>query len=305
MAGGGSDYPPFVAEHGGFTVTAAINKYVYVAINSIPNADYNLRYSETEHVTDVDSIKHALMREAIRYYDVPLGTEIVSTADLPSGCGLGSSGAFAVSLCHALSRYVGREPDAHELAVDAAHVELAMAQRGGGTQDHFSTALGDVQILEFLPSGRVLNSPLDMTDLNWCALQDRLHLYFTGHSRDADAILRTQTSEGLAEIKASGEEAAHLLECGDLDGFGELLNVHWLAKQQRSPHISNPDIDRAYEVALANGATGGKLVGAGGGGYILCYARDGERLTAAMDSIGMSELPFQFDALGTTLLCNV
>lgn len=308
LVGGGTDYPPFVKEHGGFCVTAAIGYYVYIAINGPWFAEgYRLRYSETEYVTDkaeIGNIKHPIIREALKFYDVPPNVEISSMADVPSGTGLGSSAAFTVALCYALATHMRLDRSQYELAQDAAIIELDLAIRGGGAQDHYASALGDLQILEFAQSGQVFTGPLHISDVNYCALQDRLSLYYMGQSRNADAILRTQSTEGLSEIKAYGEDGATLLEQGDLDGFADLLNDHWQAKRRRSPHMSSPEIDALYDFALANGADGGKLVGAGGAGFLLCYSREKDRLAKAMHARGLTELPMRFDALGTTLLCN-
>jgi D-glycero-alpha-D-manno-heptose-7-phosphate kinase len=200
-----------------------------------------------------------------------------------------------------LSEYVGLYVDQRTTAQAAAHIELNVLGRGGGVQDHYASALGGLQVLAFYENGLVGNRPLALDESAQQRLDDRLRLYFTGISREANAILKTQTTEGLDEIKDQGESVLKMLESNDIDAFGESLNRHWEIKKRRSTFISTPVIDEHYEAALANGALGAKLVGAGGGGYMLCYSHDTERLDAAMTARGLMEVPFHFDPEGTRL----
>ena len=299
LGGGGTDLPSFVAEFGGFVITAALNKYVYLAINESFSDGYLLRYSKTEHVQNINDIEHPILREALRLYDVWPHIEIVSIADVPGGTGLGSSGAFTVGLCNALATYTDTYMSQADLARQAAHIELDILGRAGGQQDHWAAALGNVRVLEF---GDEVTTRLVDTDA--LALNDHLSLFFTGYQRDSDAILRTQTSDVLSAIKTMGKDADHLLYLNDFEQFGWLMNDHWQVKRKRSPDITNSDIDYCYDVALKNGAIGGKVVGAGGGGFLLFVTNDRKRLSMAMYSLGLRELEFSFDYEGTTVIAE-
>ena len=301
LGGGGSDDPAFVSEHGGFAITAAISKYIHITVNESFGDGYLLRYSKTEHVQNIKDIEHPILREALKLYDVWPHVEIVSVADVPSGTGLGSSGAFTVGLCNALAVYTGVHMTQQELANQAAMIELDILERAGGQQDHWATALGDVRVLEFGDNGRVTTRLVSTDTL---ALQDHLSLFFTGYHRDSDAILRTQTDDALSAIKTMGKDADPLLYMGNIEAFGQLMNDHWQMKRKRSPEMSNDDIDNCYNVALQNGAIGGKLVGAGGGGFLLFVTNDRKRLSMAMYRLGLRELEFSFDHEGTTVICD-
>ena len=261
---------------------------------------YRLRWAHPEDANSLDDIQHPILREALRFYEVPRGIEIVSLADIPSGTGLGSSGAFTVGLCHALSAYMGLSLDRRMLARHAAEIELEILGRGGGCQDHYACALGGVTSLHFCSGGAVEDlDPLISSDLLEC-LESRLHLFFTGYSRNANDILISQSDVGLKAIKASGRTALRFLRSGDLDRFGDLFNDHWLLKKLRSDEMTNPDIDLAYKTGMASGAIGGKIVGAGGGGFLLFYTKHPEPLAYQMQDLGLSEVSFKFDYNGTT-----
>ena len=302
IGGGGSDTEPYVSQHGGFAITAAISKHVYVSLNQTFQSDYFCRYSETERADNISSIAHPIIREALRYYEVPPGIEIVSMADIPSGTGLGSSGAFTVALCMALSAYIGQPAEQTQAALDASHIELEILERPGGKQDHWATAMGGVRAIKFAKTGQVYSAAVDAPDKAIADLDDALRLYYTGTRRDADDVLSTQTTEGLDEIKHLGYQVHHRIVAGDIASLGQMMNLHWALKRQRSKEISNPAIDTAYKVALDNGAIGGKLVGAGGGGFLAFIATDGAMLTDAMTKIGMPEVPFSFDHIGATII---
>jgi D-glycero-alpha-D-manno-heptose-7-phosphate kinase len=302
LGGGGSDDPRYAKKHGGFAITAAIDKYIYVGVNKTFTKGYLCRYSDTEHADNLANIAHPIIRESLRFYDVPTGVEIVSVADIPSGTGLGSSGAFTVGLCMALSAYMGMNLSQAQAATHAAHIELDVLDRPGGQQDHWATALGGVRALKFAKTGYVFGSMVDAPVPALNALEDSLHLYYTGTRRDAHEILSTQTTDGLDDIKHLGLQVHQRIVAGDITGLGKLMNKHWFLKRQRSSQMTNTEIDLAYAVALDNGAIGGKLVGAGGGGFILCVTEDADKLTPAMAAIGMPEVPFKFDHVGATLI---
>lgn len=296
---GGTDVPEFLREYGeGFAITIGITLYVYIVVKKTFDGGYVLKYSENENAATIDAIKHPILRETLRLYQVPTGTEIVSLADVPSGTGLGSSGAFTVGLCRALSTTLTQ----HELAERAAHVELGILRKMGGKQDHYATALGGMRTLEFHHNGTVVAKELAVGPTTLQRLESGLRLYYTGFSRDADTILATQSIDGLNIINAHGHASKHYLECGDVESFADLMNDHWRIKRERSPDMTNEHIDHFYDVAMANGAMGGKLVGAGGGGFLLFFARDHGRLHAAMSAEGLTETPFSFDHVGTTLI---
>ena len=302
LGGGGTDFPPFAAKYGGQAITAAIDKYVYVVVGEMFEGGYRLKYTQSEDAESIDAIQHPIFRETLRFFKTPPRTEIISFADIPSGTGLGSSAAFTVGLCRALSSLGGQDgrPTKSILAGQASRVELEILGRAGGPQDHLACALGGLQIL-FFDHKKAGSRSLRMQSDDMERLEDRLQLFFTGYIRDADNILTTQSDLGLRAINAMGKTALRWLENGDLDRFGELLNDHWYIKRLRSPAMSNYKIDLAHKVASMRGAVGGKLVGAGGGGFLLFYADDSHHLSLAMEHLGLREVPFKFDYTGTTL----
>jgi len=304
LSGGGTDSPEFVKDRGGLVITAAINQYVYVAVNDTPLGDpgWTLKYSQHEHAEVIEDIEHPLIRTAISFYDVPERTEVACLADIPGGTGLGSSGAFTVALCQAFSEYVGHHLPQRTLAAHAAEIELDILRRGGGKQDHFACALGDLQVLEFHRDGAVSSRQLYISQDTFHKLEDNLHLYFTGISRDADKILTTQTTEGLDDILAMGHDVRKYLENDDLTEFGKSLNGHWEAKKLRSPQMSTESVDRCYRVGMSAGAIGGKLCGAGAGGFVLFMTEDPKKLNIAMTMMGYDEVPFKFDTVGACLI---
>ncbi len=302
LAGGGTDDPRHVKEFGGFAITAAIDKYVYVGVNRIFDDGYRVRYSEYEHADSLWDIKHPIVREALWRYKVGPHTEITSMADIHAGTGLGSSGAFTVGLCNAMSAYGGMSPTNDVLARDAAYLELERLGRPGGQQDHWATAIGGVTSLTFHSDGSVRSAPLGLDTNHLLALQSSLRLFFTGFTRDTNSILSTQSTKGLFDIQRAAYAIRTALLEGNVGELGELMADHWLLKQQRSPQMTNPQIDGYYHHALDNGAIGGKLVGAGGGGFLLFVADDHENLSAAMGDMGLEEVAFQFDHVGTTVL---
>ena len=312
LAGGGTDDPTYAAERGGYAITAAIDKYVYVAISDQFNDGYLLKYSETEDADTIDDVRHPILREALRYFNIPPHVEIASLADIPSGTGLGSSAAFTVGLCLALAFYRGtdfkRLSNEHafnqaEAAYRAAQIELELLKRPGGRQDHAATAMGGMSELRF---GRdsIDARHLDIKPRMVTRLADRLVLFYTGYRRQADTILSTQTRDGLDEIKEIGYLSADMLRKGKVDEYGELLNDHWRLKRKRSPEMSNQLIDDCYDIALGNGAIGGKLVGAGGGGFLMFVTNDKDRLIDAMTRQGLRHTPFKFDFVGTTVIAR-
>jgi len=312
LGGGGTDLPSYSSRHGGFVVAAAIDRYLYIAINRTFTDDYFLKYSALERVEAVERIQHPIIRHALQLHPVGPGLEIVSVADIPAGTGLGSSGSFTVGLLRALHGFK-REPVTHgDLAEEAAHIEIDLLQEPAGKQDQYIASFGGLTCFEFREDGSVHVSPLSISTATMHDLDEHLLMFFTGYSRSASELLgdqarRTESDDAemianLDRIKDIGHETCRVLEEGDTGRFAELMHEHWLHKKERSPGMSNEELNRWYDVALENGALGGKLVGAGGGGFLLFYTRDQTRLRQAMSAEGLTEVRFSFDHDGSALI---
>jgi D-glycero-alpha-D-manno-heptose-7-phosphate kinase len=310
IGGGGTDLPSYYREFGGFVISAAIAKYVYIGVNRSFLPGYLLKYSELEHAARREDIHHRLVREVVTMLDVEPDIEIVSVADVPAGTGLGSSGSFTVGLLHALYAYRGEEVSAERLAAEAAEIEMQRLNDPVGKQDQYSAAFGGILCQEYCADGRVEIAPLQMPAGSVAALQDSLMLFFVGETRSAATLLEDQRRkseagdremiESLHFVKQLGRQIKAALESGRIEEFGPIMHEHWLRKRGRSAGISSASIDQAYEHALRNGgATGGKLVGAGGGGFLLFQTSDRYRLRKAMLETGMKEMDVQFDFNGS------
>jgi D-glycero-alpha-D-manno-heptose-7-phosphate kinase len=272
-----------------------------------------VKYSRLERVKRADDIEHPIVREALRLVgiDGPY-LEMTSMADIPAGTGLGSSGSFTTALLKALHTLTSRVVSPLELARQSCHIEIDRLGEPIGKQDQYIAASGGLTCFEFHPDDRVEAWPLKMTTETLYNLEDNLLLFFTGYNRAASAILKEQddrTKQGDAEmvenlhvVKELGRRSKDALEAGDLRRFAELMTVHWESKRRRGGAISNPDIDRWYDVAMQNGALGGKLIGAGGGGFLMFYAEEKIRLRRAMAALGLPELRFRFDFEGTKVV---
>jgi len=293
-------------------ISAAINRYMFISLNKSFGDDYQLKYSRLERAKTIDEIEHPIIREALTRHFVPPGIEIVSVADIPSGTGLGTSGSFTVGLLRALTTWRRDFATPDSLALEACNIEIESLGRPVGKQDQYIAAFGGLAVMDFNVYGGVRVSPLRISGETLADLESNLVMYFTGYARDADLILSEQKTkteakddtmiEGLDAIKKLGMETKEALEAGDTDRFGEIMNRHWLQKKERSSAMSNPRIDHYYETALANGALGGKLVGAGAGGFLLFYTKNQSSLRAAMAAEGLQEVPFGFDFGGSTVL---
>jgi D-glycero-alpha-D-manno-heptose-7-phosphate kinase len=312
IGGGGTDLPSYYTKHGGFVISAAINKYVYITITNSFLPGYFLKYSETEHTQDVASIRHRLIREVLSTYDVSGPLEIVSVADVPAGTGLGSSGSFLVGLIHAVLAHKRMLTDAELLARAAVQIEMVNLQEPVGKQDQYIAAYGGLLCQEYNQDGSVNVYPLQMTDNAVYELRDSLMLFFVGSTRSASAILHDQKKrselgdksmiDGLHFTKQLGYEIRRILEAGDIGRFGGLMHEHWLQKRGRSAGMTNNHIDNLYELArIKGGATGGKLVGAGGSGFLLFHATDRTRLRKVMHEAGLMEMDFTFDFDGSVV----
>lgn len=311
LGGGGTDLPSFYQHHGGTVVSAAIDKYVYIAINHTFTPDYIIKYSSLERVSQVSKIDHPIFREALSLHDVGPAVEIVSLADMPAGTGLGSSGSFTVGLLRALYAHKREHVSASALAEEACHIEIDRLGRAVGKQDQYIAAFGGLTCFEFCSDGRVHVSPLNISQTTLHDLEEHLLLFFTGYAHDAHAVLadqraRSEKSDGamvrnLRSIAAIGRQVKECLEAGDTRAFAALMHEHWLCKQQRSEGMSNPTVNRWYDIGRSNGALGGKLVGAGGGGFLLFYADRPTMLREAMVTAGLPEVRFAFDFDGSVV----
>lgn len=313
LGGGGTDLPSYYREHGGFLLAAAINQSVYVCVQRTFRKELLIRYSQIEQVPSYREVRHPIVREALRMLSITEpNVEITSMADIPAGTGLGSSGSFGTALLKALYRFRNQVIAPRDLAEIACHIEIDLLGEPVGKQDQYAAAFGGINVYEFYPDGSVRVAPLRMSDRTMNRFLERTLLFSTGITRQAPQILKEQDDrtrqqshdmiENLHVVKRIGQESQRALEKGDLDAYGRLLHEHWEQKRQRSKLISNPDIDRWYGVGRDNGALGGKLIGAGGGGFLMFCASDPTKLRRALEAEGLPELRFQFDFEGTRVL---
>jgi D-glycero-alpha-D-manno-heptose-7-phosphate kinase len=312
LGGGGTDLPSYYQQFGGMLVAGAINRYVYIAINRTVTQDYLLKYSAFERVQTVDEIQHPIVREVLRLHPIGPAIELVSLADIPSGTGLGSSGSFTVGLLRAVYAFKREHVTAGALAEEACQIEIETLSRPVGKQDQYAASFGGLTCFEFAPDGKVQVSPLMISNETLRDLEEHLLMFFTGYSREAEQVLAEQVTrseqgdpgmlENLHSTKAIGLASREALEHGDTVGFAMLMNEHWQHKRERSGAMSNPEIDRWYELGMSHGALGGKLIGAGAGGYLLFYAKDRDRLREAMSAEGLKEVRVQFDHDGSTVI---
>ena len=313
LGGGGTDLSSYYRDHSGLVMAAAIDKYVYITLHRRFVPKILLKYSHMEEVQSIDEIKHPLIREALRLWGGDAShLEITSMADIPAGTGLGSSGSFTTALLKALHALSKNLIHPRELAEQACHVEIDVLQEPIGKQDQYIASFGGITTFRFMPNGQVEVLPTKLADETIYNLEDNLLLFFTGAVRSASEILRTQDARSkerdkdmianLHFIKQIGRDSKEALEAGNLARFAELMNVHWEYKRQRDAKISNDAINGWYNLARANGALGGKLIGAGGGGFLLFYAEDRIRLRRALRDAGLEEVRFRFDFEGTKVV---
>jgi D-glycero-alpha-D-manno-heptose-7-phosphate kinase len=310
LGGGGTDLPSYYQHHTGFLIAAAIDKYVCITLHHTFVPDLIIKYSRIERVRAVDDVQHPIIREALKATGVdPAGLEVTSMADIPAGTGLGSSGSFTTALLKALHAHQKNLVHPRELAEQACHIELDRLQEPIGKQDQYIAAFGGLTCFQFLPTGEVNAWPLQISNETLYSLEDNLLLFFTGYSRSASSILKEQDVkskdsdqsmvDNLHFVKELGYQSKEALETGDLTKFAELMNVHWEHKKKRSGSMSNQHINQWYELARENGALGGKLIGAGGGGFLMFYAEEKRRLRHVMADAGLREVRFRFDFEGT------
>lgn len=315
LGGGGTDLPSYFMEHGGYCISAAINKYVYVSVSRPFNPGITLKYSQIERVERVNDVKHPIIRESLKLLDFKTPqVEISSVADVPTGTGLGSSGSFTTGLLKALYSHRKKSIHSQELAELACHIEIDKLAEPIGKQDQYIAAFGGITEFEFSRGGSVKASPLPIAHETMVDLEENLLLFFTGFSRSASSILQDQNEKSnqndssmlnnLHFIKEIGLRTREALILGDTKSFGSLMHEHWEQKRKRSPSMSNAQINEWYSHATSNGALGGKLVGAGGGGFLMFYAPEREKLRTAMRETGLEELRFGFDFEGTKVILS-
>ena len=317
LGGGGTDLPSFYSQHGGFILAVAIDKYMFLNVNTpIVDDKIRVRYTASELVDHVDQVQHTLAREALRHFGIRNGIEIVSIADIPSGTGLGSSSSYLVGLLNALHTLLQDQATAQRLAEEACCIELEVLKKPIGKQDQYMASFGGLTTLDIKPDGAVTVTRLDLDVDLVETLEDNILMFYTNEMRDATVILKKQdeaTREkdrtvvtSLREIKGIGLEISSAISKGNLRLFGELLDVHWQTKKRLSQGISNPQIDAWYELAKQNGAIGGKISGAGGGGFLMLYCEENKaQLREAMRKAGLRELKFRFDFEGSKVVFDV
>jgi D-glycero-alpha-D-manno-heptose-7-phosphate kinase len=313
LGGGGTDLPFFSSKYGGSLISAAINKYIYIIIEKRDFYDeFFIRYSKTEYAKKVDDIQHTRIKAALKFLDIKEPIEITSLADVPAGTGLGSSSTFTVALLKALHTYKGEDISAKKLAEEAAYIEIEALGEPIGKQDQYLASFGNVIHLDIDKKGNVLVSPIDSSFSTIEELENNLLLFSTGIKRETIEILTDQKKNAETDeekmkqmhlIKEIGEEIKKALEIGQPSKVGKWLNVHWEIKKSFSKKMSSDTIDKAYEIGVQNGALGGKLVGAGGGGFLMFYCENHKpQLRTAMEKLGLKEMPFRFDREGCKVL---
>ena len=309
--GGGTDFPSFFMEEGGCVLSSAIDKYIFVSVKERFDEKLRVGYTQTEMVDSVDEIQHELIRESLRMTGIRSSLEVTTMGDIPSeGSGLGSSSTVTVGALHALYTYLGEMVSAETLAREACNIEMDVLKKPIGIQDQYIAAYGNLRYFEFLPDGQVKAEKVTLDLETRRGFNDRFLLFFTGVSRRADTILREQKENIkdriaiLREIKQMVHEAKKFLASGDFDAFGLLLHESWMLKKSLAGSITNGAIDDMYELARRSGAIGGKITGAGGGGFLLLYVPYEKQLSVRKALCGLRELPFRLESDGTKVIFN-
>lgn len=309
FCGGGSDMANFYEKYGGCVLSTSINKYCYISIHPYFNENQTLlKYSENELVDSPDQIKHRIFRQVLTDMGIH-GVEISSTADIPGGTGLGSSSTFTVGLLNTLNCYKGKFVSKDKLAKLACEVEIEKLGNPIGKQDQYGAALGGLNFIKFNQDGSVSHEPILMEGKTYKKLQKNLLMFYTGTTRSANTILAEQTKNITSEDKARNllkmcglaKDMKVALENNDISSFGKILDEGWQLKKELASGIANQAIDEAYEIAMKNGALGGKLLGAGGGGFLLFYCEE-EKQDQLKKAIGLKELDFSFERDGTSVI---
>ena len=309
--GGGTDFSTFFMQEGGCVLSSAIDKYIFVTVKERFDEKLRIGYTQTEMVESVDAIQHELIREALRMTNIHKGIEVTTMGDIPSeGSGLGSSSTVTVGALHALYTYLGEIVSAEQLAREACEIEIEKLGKPIGIQDQYIAAYGNLRFFEFLPDGQVEVEKLKLDTEFRRALNDRFLLFYTGITRSADTILGEQNNNindrisVLREIKQMAFQARSELESGDFDAFGSLMHQSWELKKKMAGQISNGTINEIYETARRAGAVGGKITGAGGGGFILLYVPYEKQFAVRQALRDLQELPFRLESDGTKVIFN-
>lgn len=309
FAGGGSDIAPFYSKHGGCVLSTTINKYMYISVH--PNFNHNqiiLKYSKTEMVDNFNQIEHVYFHQILKNFGIK-GIEIVSTADIPAGTGLGSSSSFTVGLLHALYCYQGKYVSKERLASEACAIEIEQLGNPIGKQDQYAASYGGLNYIEFRKDGSVIVEPLLLSSDDTKKLEDNLMLFYTGKLHSASNILKEQTvnmnnqdrEQNMIKICDLARQLRFELSSGNIDALGHILHENWNLKKTMATSISDTEIDRIYDTALLNGALGGKLLGAGGGGFLLCYVPKNKQ-QQVRNALSIPQMPFSFDKQGTAII---
>jgi D-glycero-alpha-D-manno-heptose-7-phosphate kinase len=313
LGGGGTDLPSYYRQREGFLIAAAIDRYVYITIHDTFVDDLIVKYSEMERVGHAKELKHPIIREALALMDMDgRSMEITSMADIPAGTGLGSSGSFTTALLKALHAHRRHAVLPEDIARQACEIELDRLMEPIGKQDQYIAAYGGVTCFTFGKDDSVRSSPLTLGVEDRNCLEENLLLFFTGFSRKASTILKEQDTksrsldpemmDNLDYVKDLGQRSQRALQCGNFPTFARLMDEHWQHKKRRSNSMSNGMINEWYDLAMRNGAMGGKLIGAGGGGFLMFYTEDRTRLRRAMAAAGLPEVRFRFDYDGTKVV---
>jgi len=320
LGGGGTDLPAYYEKYGGFLITAAVNKYMFLSINR-PALVRRMRlaYSKVENVAlgDYDAIQHDVVRETFRHFKIDCPIEVTSVADIGAGTGMGSSSSYTVGLLNGLNAMMRRHVSIQDLAEEACMVEMDLAKKPVGKQDGYAAAFGGIIAMEIAKDGTVIVTPLNLEEETILELESRLMMFYTGIQRDANEILAEQgekvrvsaddATNAMHRIKEIGYLSKEAMESGDITRLGGLMHEHWTTKKKVSTKMSNANIDRWYDLAMANGALGGKLMGAGGGGFLLFCTQPGARrkLRSVLEADGLQHMDFRFDWDGSRVLVNL
>ncbi|MGA2162775.1 MAG: hypothetical protein ABSG28_11375 [Methanoregula sp.] len=313
LGGGGTDLPSYYRKHEGFLIAAAIDKYVYITLHDTFQKEIIIKYSNTERVQRLDEIQHPIIKEALKLLNIHSENfELASLADIPAGTGLGSSSSFTCALLKALHTYNKSFVKPDDLAEEACHIEMDLLHEPIGKQDQYISAFGGINCFTFCKNDQVKTKELNISKDTLYNLEDHLLLFFTGYSRSASNVLKEQDDkskkndtsmiDNLHFVKELGYKSKTAFEHGDLEEFAHIMNVHWEHKKQRSNAMSNDRINTWYDIGMKNGALGGKLIGAGGGGFLMFYAEDNKKLRKTMAREGLQEVRFRFDFDGSKVV---
>ncbi len=316
LGGGGTDLPSYYSKFGGFVVSAAINKHVYVFVHRRFDSKIKASYNKIELVDSPDDLQHPIIREALKLTGIPSGIEIFSMADIPANSGLGSSSSFTVALLNALHAYKRQNAPLQALAEEACTIEIDRLSEPIGKQDQYISAFGGITALDIAKNGFVEATPVPVTQTSADSLESNLLMFYTGIQRSASDVLSEQNKatmqdsaqvlESMHSIKEIGKKIHLAISSGEIDEVGRLFAAHWESKKRLSGKISTSQIDRWYEAGISSGALGGKVIGAGGGGFLLFYCNSSkEKLRQRMKQEGLQEIPFKFDYEGAKIVLNI